>query len=52
MMNYSYFWSIDGEIRLPRPERTYFDDLSEEYKDRQETLGDCLLHLAWSIPLR
>lgn len=32
MTDYSYYWNIDGEIRLPRPERTYFDDISEEYK--------------------
>ena len=47
MMNYSYFWSIDGEIRLPRPERTYFDDLSEEYKDA--STDKKLLEIAYCI---
>lgn len=47
MMNYSYFWSIDGEIRLPRPERTYFDDLSEEYKD--VSTDKKLLEIAYCI---
>lgn len=47
MMNYSYFWSIDGEIRIPRPERTYFDDLSEEYKDA--STDKKLLEIAYCI---
>lgn len=47
MTDYSYYWSIDGEIRLPRPERTYFDDLSEEYKG--VTTEQKLLEIAYCV---
>ncbi len=47
MKEYLEFWDIDGNIRLPRPERTYFDNLSEEYKST--TVEQKLLDIAYCI---
>ena len=47
MTTYTQFWDIDGNIRLPRPERTYFDDLSEEYKG--VTIDKKLLEIAYCV---
>ena len=47
MTDYSQFWDIDGNIRLPRPERTYFDDGADEFKDI--TFDKKLLEIAYCI---
>lgn len=47
MTDYSEFWDIDGNIRLPRPERTYFDDGCDEFKDI--TLDRKLLEIAYCV---
>lgn len=47
MTDYSEFWNIEGKVRLPRPERTYFDDLSEEYKGI--TIEQKLLEIAYCV---
>jgi len=47
MTTYTQFWDIDGNIRLPRPERTYFDDGADEFKDI--TYDKKLLEIAYCV---
>ena len=47
MTTYTQFWDIDGNIRLPRPERTYFDDGADEFKDI--TFEEKLLEIAYCV---
>lgn len=47
MTTYSQFWDIDGNIRLPRPERIYFDDGADEFKDI--TFEEKLLEIAYCV---
>lgn len=47
MTTYAQFWDIDGNIRLPRPERTYFDDGADEFKDI--TFDEKLLEIAYCV---
>ena len=47
MTSYTQFWDIEGNIRFPRPERTYFDDGADEFKDI--TFDEKLLEIAYCV---
>lgn len=47
MTTYTQFWDIEGNIRFPRPERTYFDDGADEFKDI--TFDEKLLEIAYCV---